>query len=111
MSEQLPPSNPYQPAPGPGPGPSWAPDHPDAAMALVLGIIGMTACQLVAPFAWVKGARVKREIEASQGRYGGGSQATIGFVLGIVGTGLLALYLVGFVFYLGFVVLAVSSGA
>lgn len=118
MSEQppqnphQPPQNPYQP-PGYSAGgvPQWAPDHPDSTTVLILGIVGMAVCQVVAPFAWVKGARVKREIDASGGRLGGRSAVQVGYVLGIVGSVLLALYVVGFLLYLAVVVLAVSAGA
>ncbi|MEZ0579619.1 hypothetical protein [Nocardioides sp. MH1] len=120
MSEQQPPHNPYQPygAPGPGYGPGygpggapqWAPDHPDATMVLILGIVGLAVCQLVAPFAWVKGRRVKQEMAAAGGRYGGSSQVQIGYVLGIVGSCILGLYVVGFVLYIVFVVILVAAG-
>ena len=110
-----PPQNPYHPhgAPGYGPGgvPPWAPDHPDSATVLILGILGITVCQVVAPFAWVKGSRVKREIDASGGTLGGRSQVQIGYVLGIVGSALMALYVVGFLFYIVVVVIVLSSGA
>ncbi|MDZ5621337.1 DUF4190 domain-containing protein [Nocardioides sp. HM23] len=109
------PQNPYQPYGVPGYGPTgvpqWAPDHPDAATVLLLGILGMAVCQVIAPFAWIKGARVRREIDASGGKLAGRSQAQIGYVLGIVGSVLLALYVLGFIAYLGIVVVAVSSGA
>lgn len=109
-----PPANPYQPyAPGYGPGgvPHWVPDHPQATTVLLLGILGMAVCQVLAPFAWVKGSRVKKEIDAAGGRYGGRSQVQIGYVLGIVGSVLLALSAVGFVLYVVVVVIAVSAGA
>jgi hypothetical protein len=110
-----PPPNPYQPYTGPGYGPTgvpyWAPDHPDSAMVLLLGILGMAVCQVVAPFAWVKGARVKREIDESGGKLGGRSQAQIGYVLGIVGSVILALYAVGALFYVVIVIVAVSTSA
>ena len=109
-----PPPNPYQPyAPGYGPGgvPQWAPDHPQATTVLLLGILGMAVCQVIAPFAWVKGSRVKKEIDAAGGQYGGRSQVQIGYVLGIVGTVLLGLSLVGFLLYIIVVVVAVSTGA
>lgn len=121
MSEQpqqnpaQPPQNPYHPYGGPGYSasgvPQWAPDHPQATTVLILGILGLAVCQAIAPFAWVKGSRVKQEIDASGGRYGGRSQVQIGYVLGIVGSALLALYLVGFLFYIVVVVVAVSSSA
>ncbi len=116
MSEQ-PPQNPAQPPPNPyqpyaAPGPQFGvPDHPKAATVLVLGIVGIAVCQLVAPFAWVIGGRVRKEIDESGGRYGGRSQAQIGYILGIVGSALLALYLVGGIVYIVFVIAIVASSA
>lgn len=75
----------------------YAPDHPQATTALVLGILGLVLCQVIAPFAWVMGKRAVDEIDASQGRLGGRGPAQAGYVLGIVGTALLA---VGVVFFL-----------
>ncbi len=110
-----PPQNPYQPygAPGYSAGgvPQWAPDHPDSTMVLLLGILGMAVCQVIAPFAWIKGARVKREIDESGGKLAGRSQVQIGYVLGIVGSVILGLYVIGFIGYLVIVVVAVSSSA
>ncbi len=115
QSPAPPPPNPYQPYGGPGYSPAgvphWAPDHPDSTTVLLLGILGMAVCQVVAPFAWVKGARVKREIDASGGKLAGRSQAQIGYILGIVGSVLLLLYVVGFLFYIVIVVIAFSSSA
>ncbi len=89
--------NPYQPGPYqpgqqvpygmpqylPGYGPI-APDHPQATTVLVLGILGIVVCGLLAPFAWVMGTRVVREIDASGGAIGGRSNANVGRILGIV---------------------------
>jgi hypothetical protein len=68
-------------------------DHPKATMVLVLGILGLVACQAAGPFAWVIGARAKREIDAAPGRYGGRGQVLAGYICGIVATVLLVLYL------------------
>jgi hypothetical protein len=68
------------------------PDHPRATTVLVLGIVGLVACQVAGPFAWVMGARAKREMDAAPGRYGGRGQVVAGYVCGIVAT-------VGLVFY------------
>lgn len=78
----------YQAPPTP---PVYAPDHPQATLSLVLGILGVVACGVVAPFAWVVGRRTLREIDASQGRVGGRTTAQVGYVLGVVGTVLLVL--------------------
>jgi hypothetical protein len=72
-----------------------APNHPQSTTALVLGLVGLIggfvtcgAVFLVSPFAWVIGAKAKREVAASNGQLGGGG-ANAGFVLGIIGTVLL----------------------
>lgn len=97
---------PYQPGQIP-----WGPppDHPEASKALVFGVLGFALCQVLSPFALVIGARVRREIDASQGRVGGRQYATIGWILGLVGTIMLVL---GVLAGLGYVALiAVSLGA
>jgi hypothetical protein len=87
-----------QPPPGPPPGypayPPQPPKHPQAVTALVLGILGIVVCGLIGPFAWQMGSRVEREIAAAQGGWGGGTEATVGKILGIVSTALLGLTLV-----------------
>lgn len=76
---------------------SSPPNHPESNTVLALGlvaILGGMFCYLpifVAPFAWVIGNRVTREIEASGGRWGGRSEAQAGKILGIIGSVLLAL--------------------
>ena len=69
----------------------YAPDHPKATTSLVLGILGVVLCQILGPFAWSIGKRTVTEIDASQGRLGGRGAAQAGYVLGIIGTVLLAL--------------------
>ena len=64
---------------------------------LVLGILGIVVCGLIGPFAWSMGNRVVSEIEVSGGRWDGQTEATIGRVLGIVATALLAFYVLFFV--------------
>jgi uncharacterized membrane protein YjgN (DUF898 family) len=61
-----------------------APDHPQATLVLVLGIVSVVACGLVGPFAWVIGNRVIREIDASGGQLGGRSNANAGRIIGMV---------------------------
>ena len=118
---------PYGP-PVPGQEPwqaAWAPvygpplagslDHKGATTALVLGIvalgsliIGVFCCitlpgMLCAPFAWAKGAKAKREIEAAPGTYGNLSSATTGMWLGIVMTILGAIVILGFTAIVAFI--------
>jgi len=77
------------------------PDHGSTTTVLILGILGLVACQILSPFAWAMGNRVVREIDASGGRLGGRSMANAGRICGIIGTlllifsvGLLLLFLV-----------------
>jgi hypothetical protein len=73
------------------------PDHPSASTAFVLGLVSLVGgffCWLpifVGPFAWVVGARAKREIDAHPGVYGGREKANAGMIMGIVATALMAL--------------------
>jgi hypothetical protein len=77
-------------------------NHGRAVAAMVVGIVSLVfACAygvtlLAAPVAWWLGAKAKKEIDASQGRLGGRGMAQAGFVLGIVGTVLLVLAIIGF---------------
>jgi len=100
---------PYGQQPGYGQLPvQFAPDHPKATTALVLGILGVVLCQVLAPFAWSIGKKTVAEIDASRGAVGGRGSAQAGYVLGIVGTvllGLVILYLIGVI-----AVLAISAG-
>ena len=103
--------------PQPGYGQGYAapfpslPNHPAANTALVLGIValgGGFVCGLpilAGPFAWFMGAKVKREIDAEPGRYGGRSEANAGMILGIVATVLLALAVLAIV-----AVIAIAAG-
>lgn len=127
MSEQPfggppPPQNPYQPNPygssGYNPyqlGPNGVPigpppDHPQMTTVLILGILGFSLCQLVAPFAWVMGHRALAEIDASNGRWGGRSNVKVGYVLGIVGSCILGLYVVGGIIYAIAIAVAIAAG-
>lgn len=89
------------------------PQHPKATTALILGIVGLVGgmtCYLpvlLSPFAWAVGRRAVREIDASHGHLSGRGSAQAGAVLGIIGTILLGLMLVGLVVLL--VALGMSS--
>jgi hypothetical protein len=95
------------PDPAGGWGAAWAPaygapmpgaDHKGANQAMVLGIVAMVCLGLsffccvtipglvCAPIAWVKGARAKREIDASPGLYANRGQAVAGLVMGVIGS-------------------------
>lgn len=112
------PVNPYQPhQPGPygyGVGPTGIPfgpppDHPQTTTILILGILGFALCQICSPFAWVMGKRALDEIDASGGRMGGRSTVQIGYVLGIVGSVILILGVLGALAYLAILIGVVAS--
>jgi hypothetical protein len=99
MTQQPPPAG--DPPPGYPAYPPQPPKHPQAVTVLVLGVLGIAVCGLCGPFAWSMGTRVEREIAASRGGWGGGTEATVGKVLGIVSTALLAVS-VAFLFLFAF---------
>ena len=105
---------PYSQAPPPGYPPTspirYAPDHPRAVTSLVLGILGVVLCQILAPFAWSTGKKTLDEIDASNGMVGGRGAAQAGYILGIVGTVLLAIYAVVAVGYLIFMLVVIGGG-
>jgi hypothetical protein len=96
-------ANPYQPAFGAvspyGAAPEATPteQHPQATLALILGILGtvlgMTCVVggLVGIGGIVTGRRVRNEIDAAPGRYTGRSQAIGGIVTGIIGVSIFTL--------------------
>jgi hypothetical protein len=107
-----PPGGQQGPPPGAHPGyPPYAfspprPNHPQSTLALILGICGLggavIACGLgllVSPFAWALGRNALKEIQASHGQLGGESSARTGMVLGIIGTVLLILAVIGIVIF------------
>jgi hypothetical protein len=88
----------------------YAPDHPKATTSMVLGILGIVLCGLIAPFAWRIGKRTMNEIDASNGQLGGRGTAQAGYIMGIIGTVLLALAVLATILVLGLATItAVSS--
>ncbi|WP_332662208.1 DUF4190 domain-containing protein [Aeromicrobium sp.] len=81
--------------------PQQPPKHPQATTAMVFGIVslaGLFACVLpilLAPVAWILGAKAVKEIDANPGAYSGRSEASAGKIMGIIGTCLLVLVLIG----------------
>lgn len=104
--QPYPPGPPGYPVQGPV---QYAPDHPRATTSLVLGILGIVPCQLLAPFAWWIGKKTLDEIDASAGRLGGRTAAQAGYIMGIVGTVLLAVGIVFMIIYF-VVIMAVIGG-
>jgi hypothetical protein len=78
---------------------------------MVLGILGLVACQVISPFAWSMGKTTLAEIDASGGRLGGRGAAQAGYICGIVGTVLLGLALVFLAIWLVIALVAIGSAA
>jgi hypothetical protein len=89
-------------------------------MALVLGLIGVAGALgscccclffvpgLCAPVAWSLGRKELAEIRAGRSPYTGEGNAKAGMILGMVGTGLLAVYVL---FIVGYILLVGFAGA
>ena len=106
---------PYMPMPPYGGFVAPPPDHPQATLSLVLGLVGLIGAfafcgvtLLISPFAWGIGHSALKEIRASQGRLGGESNARAGMILGIIGT---ALVIVGLIVVVVVFVLVAASGS
>jgi hypothetical protein len=98
------PPPPQYPPPGysyPYPQAPLPPKHSQATPAMVFGIVslaGLFACVvpiLLAPVAWILGAKAVKEIDADPTAHSGRSEANAGKIMGIIGTCLLVLVLLG----------------
>jgi uncharacterized membrane-anchored protein len=78
--------------PPPGGYPQAPQDHPRAMLALILGIVSLVCLPILGPFAWFIGKKAVNEIDASGGRMSGRGTAQAGFILGIISTVLLVLW-------------------
>ena len=83
--------------------------EPLAVGSLVFGILGLVTglALILSPIALAMGIRAKQRITASGGTMEGYGIAQAGFVLGVIGTVIAGL----FVLFLGFCLVAVSSGS
>ncbi len=110
-------STPYSAAPTPYPvapyGTQFAPplpDHPQAQLSLILGILGVIGVTVLSPFAWAIASKARKEVAANPGVYSATGNLTAGWVLGIIGTVLLGLALVGILFFV-LVIFVASANA
>ena len=65
-------------------------------------------CQVLGPFAWVMGNRELEAIDSGRRPPENRGTANAGRILGIVGTALLAIAVIGLLFFLVFAVFSVS---
>lgn len=70
------------------------------ALVLVLGILGIVFCQLCAPVAWLMGKKDLQQMDAGQMDPEGKGMTQAGMYMGMVGTVLIVLGLIGFVLFL-----------
>lgn len=77
------------------------PEQSQATTILVLGILGIIICGILAPFAWVMGNNELAAIDAGRRPPENRGTANAGRILGIVGTVLLALAVIFFIFLIG----------
>lgn len=59
------------------------PEHPDAMLVLVLGVISLFS-GITGPFAWYFGSRARRQLQAEPHRWSPSTGLTVGWVLGII---------------------------
>jgi TRAP-type C4-dicarboxylate transport system permease small subunit len=69
------------------------PENSQAVLALVLGILGLVACGILAPFAWSVANTELRGIDAGRRPPDNRGLANAGRILGIIGTVFLGLAL------------------
>lgn len=110
---------PQGPPPGYGPAPAgygygygYGPplqEHPQGTTVMILGILGIVLCQICSPIAWVMGNRALAEIDAAPHLYSNRGNVQIGRICGMVGTALLALFVVVFGVYIIVVIGAVAA--
>ena len=80
-----------------------------ATTALILGIVSLVCCPLTEPFAWYMGIQEGKAIKAGQSSPAGQGLATVGMVLGILGTAYLVFVLLWVLFFGGMAVLSALS--
>src|SRR5215203_5403325 len=66
--------------------------HPQATLALILGILGLAVCPFVGIAALLIGNKARKQIDAAPGQFTGRGMATAGFVLGVVSVALIVLF-------------------
>ena len=64
-----------------------------ATMVLVLAVVGLLCCPLTSPIAWWLGAQELAAIRRGESPAGNQAAAQIGMILGILGSALLAFFL------------------
>jgi len=82
------------------------PEASQATTALVLGILGIVICPILGPFAWSMGAKELQAIDAGRRPAENRGTANASKILGIVGTALMGLYVIGAIIFFLFISVA-----
>lgn len=95
-----PPQNPYEQAPLPNPsgGPSFqpAPAGTSSTTTLIItGILGIICCGFLAPYTWIKSNQAIQALQSGYGNIADQSTYNITRILGIIGTALWILGIIG----------------
>jgi hypothetical protein len=86
------------------------PEQSQATTALVLGILGLVICGgILSPFAWVMGNKEMQAIDAGRRPPENRGTANAAKILGIVGTVLLGLWIIGGILAVLFLMIASVS--
>lgn len=88
--QQYPP-NPYPYYPPPAVAYETPQNDSEATTIFVLGIVGITVCGICAPIAWAKGGTYRKTCQVMGTQPNG--LATAGWIMGIIGTAIIALSL------------------
>ena len=83
----------YPPPAPPPPGGAGGPASGRATTVLVLAIIGLLCCPMTSPVAWWMGAQELKAIRRGESAAANQAAAQIGMILGILGSALLAFFL------------------
>jgi len=87
------------------------PEASQATTVLVLGILAIVVCQILGPFAWSMGNKELEAIDSGRRPPEGRANANAGRILGIVGTVLLGLGLLGILIVVAIGGMAVIAGS
>ncbi|HDZ86460.1 hypothetical protein LCGC14_1750490 [marine sediment metagenome] len=90
MADEQQPTSPPQQTTG-TPAPESA--STQAITALILGIVGLVFCQLIGIAAWIIGAKERNAIKRGESPEAGMGLATAGWILGIIDTALIVIFL------------------
>jgi hypothetical protein len=89
--------------------PSYQPHR--ATLILVLGILSLVVCAFLGPVAWVMGNRDLAEIDAGRMDPSGRDQTNIGRILGIIGSVLMILAVIGTILWFALIAAMIGTGA